>query len=1083
MQPLKKSGLIIRTLVAVSLLLQGSLSFADDTEIFLSRGAVNVKPNLFFILDDSLSMQWCLDWDWRYPQDANGNNRGKWNICRDGTYRNRWGELKEALNTLLSDKGVMKNVRFGMMWMNNRNGGYNKNNVGIPIDDIEKVRDKAINLIKNHKFPDALKTPIDRSLYDVARYFNGFDQNQHPTQKNFPGHSAKEAFKLNDAEDKKLPKPIEASCQPSHIMLLTDGDAWYDDIYPDTRELIGRDRGGNWRYWDKRARPCARQPGASSIYAEACVPELAEWLHTKDQSPLEGIQTVTTHVVALALNAVKDANPRKVSRRKVFLKNIAAAGGGNYYEADNGAELLKSFREILEQVADVNNATFVNPSAVASPTDTRVNDQVYYPLFRPTSNDRWPGNVKRYRFAAVDKMEGDQPVLENGKAVKEPAIVDANGKRAFNGSGDFAEDAQSFWSEETDGPNIAQGGAASKLPLPPQRKLYFSEGGDLALKKFSKAKVPDTLTANNVTQEQWKELFHYIRGEGDEFDEAAGNEGSDDNKTVVTDPKEGCVTKADGTKDCGGDAVIVEETGNKKRTLRNAIGDPLHSQPVAINYADGMQGLIFGTNEGFVHLLNRENGAEEFAFMPEALLKNIPKLHDNNRSTPAEPHPYGMDNTVTLWVEDKNNNNKVDTDETAYAYASMRRGGRNLYALDISDHKAPKLKWQIIGGSPGFEKLGQTWSQPVKTKILYNGQPTDVLIFGGGYDPAEDNLNETNSTYLNSVSMGNDIYIVDAISGAKLWSASTSGLDLGGRMKYSIPANISVVTNNEGLAEQIFAPDTGGQVWRFVINSDKKSNAFIKLGAENGVLARLSGEGSANARRFYHGAAVTSHNGGFAVTLGSGYRAHPLNTQSEDRFYALFAPAQGSETQPTLYESDLTDVPGVFSEKQQKGQEGITGAAQPVTAASPHGWYVKLQRKGEKVLSTPLVIRGEIFFNSYQPTLSDISCIMPLGSNYSYRLSLSNGSFLRAETLLNVNGIATTPLQLTIRLPIGDFVNGSRGSGSGDSDSGSGGVDNCFITGDGKGSFELCPSKDCNSNPNSSIKGCKTFWMDLTDSL
>jgi len=50
MQPSKLFTASARVTLTLVLLLQGALSFADDTEIFLSRGKSDVKPNVFFIL-------------------------------------------------------------------------------------------------------------------------------------------------------------------------------------------------------------------------------------------------------------------------------------------------------------------------------------------------------------------------------------------------------------------------------------------------------------------------------------------------------------------------------------------------------------------------------------------------------------------------------------------------------------------------------------------------------------------------------------------------------------------------------------------------------------------------------------------------------------------------------------------------------------------------------------------------------------------------------------------------------------------------------------------------------------------------
>ena len=52
---------------------------------------------------------------------------------------------------------------------------------------------------------------------------------------------------------------------------------------------------------------------------------------------------------------------------------------------------------------------------------------------------------------------------------------------------------------------------------------------------------------------------------------------------------------------------------------------------------------------------------------------------------------------------------------------------------------APKIKFVIQGGIAGtdYAELGETWSQAKPRKIMWNGTSKQVLIFGGGYDPAQ----------------------------------------------------------------------------------------------------------------------------------------------------------------------------------------------------------------------------------------------------------------------------------------------------------------------------------------------------------
>src|SRR5690606_30901866 len=137
--------------------------------------------------------------------------------------------------------------------------------------------------------------------------------------------------------------------------------------------------------------------------------------------------------------------------------------------------------------------------------------------------------------------------------------------------------------------------------------------------------------------------------------------------------------------------------------------------------------------------------------------------------------------------------NVIEAGEKVFLYFGMGRGGDFYYALDVTEPRAPKFVWKLDGTA--LPKLGQTWSTPTPTRIEIAGAAYDpdntghhVLVMGGGYEVDQDL--QTYSTD----SVGNALYIVDAYSGALLWSASNSGsvtqtyATAGRSMDYSIPA-------------------------------------------------------------------------------------------------------------------------------------------------------------------------------------------------------------------------------------------------------------------------------------------------------
>jgi type IV pilus assembly protein PilY1 len=147
------------------------------------------------------------------------------------------------------------------------------------------------------------------------------------------------------------------------------------------------------------------------------------------------------------------------------------------------------------------------------------------------------------------------------------------------------------------------------------------------------------------------------------------------------------------------------------------MGDPIHSQPVIVNYSATDSAVLVATNQGFLHSFDPETGEENFAITPKELLGN---LYDFYRDSSTFSHIYGLDGDMVLRT----------TATSKYLYVGMRRGGNNYYAFDITNKTSPSLMFKIEGGVGDFAKLGQTWSKPTFTKINVGGSVRSVLIFG-----------------------------------------------------------------------------------------------------------------------------------------------------------------------------------------------------------------------------------------------------------------------------------------------------------------------------------------------------------------
>ena len=623
-----------------------------------------------------------------------------------------------------------------------------------------------------------------------------------------------------------------------------------------------------------------------------------------------------------------------------WLADIATGGS---FTADSAEGLLDAFAAIVE-VAQSDSNSFVTPSVTVDQFSRLSHrEDTYLALFQPGGRTQWTGNLKRYSFS------GDPAVLR-----------DKNGKEALDSAnGTFHDTAHSYWSDTVDGAAVGSGGAANELDVATRKVYTYTGNANLnhytnAVHEDNEAKLAPLFGPTPVAL---AELLKWTRG------------------VDIKDEDE------DG---------LVDDT-------RHHMGDPLHSIPTVLNYggtsANPDSVVFVGTNEGYLHAINSDDGTELYSFIPPELLDKLGAFYQNHSNS---QRTYGLDGDITLWVDDKNNDGTLDpASERAYLYVGMRRGGNNYYALDVTNKNDPKFLWSIKGGTGEFPELGQSWSKPTLTKVKMDNKVKDVLVFGGGYDPLQDY-----STIKSADTVGRSLFIVDATDGSLLWTPDMDTQSDYSEMVYSIPSDPRLLdVDDDGLVDQIYIGDMGGQLWRFDLKNDTSNAADSVTG---GMIASLSGQGIANNRRFFYppDVAITAQNGEqyLSVSIGSGNRAHPLDESVDNRFYMIRqedifnAPAEygirdtkdnsyGPIEEADLYDATANDVDSADTEVSLNAQQALEGAA---------GWRLNLTEPGEKVLSSSITVENTILFATYIPAQENLAnpCAPSIGGGRAYVVSL-----------------------------------------------------------------------------------------------
>jgi type IV pilus assembly protein PilY1 len=872
--------------------------------------------------------------------------------------------------------------------------------------DVKAGRQNFYSLVKNLAY--GVYTPLSETYYEALLYFGGRVIDYGATSNPSISTGAKE-----NGLPTNYQTPITNVCQKNYIVYLTDGAPTYDHLSATRQSVLPGFPVGS----------CDAPPDDPTAYSsnldaftsaassdDNCLDELAGWAHTNDIATrtdipaFDGKQTVTTYTVGFGADVQSDAGAVQL------LQDTANAGGGKFYTATDAASLQLAFDKIVGDILAI-NSTFSSPAVSVNAYNRSTNlDDLYFTLFKPASGPHWNGNLKKFKLA-FDSSNN-------------PFIADANGVNAVDPTtGFFKDTSTSYWTQPADAPDGAdpsKGGAAGMLTLPspdgtPPRNVYTFTGtytnnnGVLS----PTGTTGDLTSSTNLLSATNSNITDTMLGGVASYPTVSyPHAGS----SVTVSYQTALLMWAEGYDIL--DTTPSNPPDNEAIEPRRIMGDPLHAQPALVQYGQIGSGstakpdlvAYVATNDGYLHAFNSLTGQEDFSFVPQELLPNLSKIFDNNASSGKS---YGLDGDVIPWIHDDNHDGaiKASDGDFVYLYFGQRRGGRNIYSMDVTDRTSPKLRWMIEGGVGDFAELGQTWSAPDVAKLKLGGVDREVLIFGAGYDTAQDS-----DTVRTADTVGRGIYIVDAITGQMLWRA---GPDSGAstqmlNMNYSIPGRIVALDmDGDGYIDRLYAGDMGGQLWRFDIKPSDTSTDLSTL-ITGGRIADLAVDSDTTAvRRFYYppDVGLIAEPGKppyLAVVAISGYRAHPLNTTVHDRAYMIRdtdvynKPANSDYAAKMVTEADLYDTTANLI-------GGGNGTTTPTTTqqqtaatslANAKGWYINLQQTdgswiGEKGLSEPLILNGNAIFTTYIPSAigqTATSCTPNAGTGAAYFVHVTDGT-------------------------------------------------------------------------------------------
>ena len=705
-----------------------------------------------------------------------------------------------------------------------------------------------------------------------------------------------------------------------------------------------------------------------------------------------------------------------------LLKSMARVSSGKYFDvSSSGTQIVDALLGIFSEIQAVNSVFASVSLPVSVNTQGTFLNQVFVGMFRPDSSSlpRWFGNLKQYKLGMSDG------VLK---------LQDADSTAAINPATGFVTAcARSFWtptaadnywafsprgscliagsenSNSPDGNIVEKGAQAFRLRTDSSRTMrtcspdFTTCASTSALSTFDTANGAITQALLGVANStERSDLINWVRGQDLKLDAAGLGEEDGDTNTAENRP--------------------------------SVHGDVVHSRPVAINHGtDAAPQVVvyYGGNDGALRAVNGNRtasigsfvaGSELWSFMPPEFYANLKRLYDNvvsisfpghtTSAFPTDPTPqpkaYGFDGPLVAFKDASN----------AWIYASMRRGGRALYAFDVSAPAAPTLKWKqgcaslVSDGdcSSGFSGIGQTWSSPRALKAAgYGGGTAPLLIMGGGYDNCED----ADPNSCSSSTKGNHVYVLDADTGALLKTFDT---------ERSVVADISVVPNSSGQAIYAYVADMGGNVYRITMGSAAPAAWSIIKIADLGCDTPASC--TAN-RKFMFAPDVLADSGGYVLLLGSGDREKPLTNYSVasgvvNHFFMLKdRPGDGA-----WLSAETTNCGGV-AVLCKASLLGVTSSSTPSTAdlGLKKGWYLGLSAT-EQVVTSAITVFGVVTFSTHQPAVATPGLCSNLGEARVYNINYLNAEGKNGQRyeLLAGGGLPPSPVAGMVTLDDGSLV-------------------------------------------------------------
>jgi len=397
------------------------------------------------------------------------------------------------------------------------------------------------------------------------------------------------------------------------------------------------------------------------------------------------------------------------------------------------------------------------------------------------------------------------------------------------------------------------------------------------------------------------------------------------------------------------------------------------------------------TNDKDVSVPTANAGKEVLAYVPSMVYGNLSQLTDS-KYTASGNHRYFVDSSPMVADVCTTSCTTSGAVWETLLVSGLGAGGKGFFALNVTN---PDVSAQNSADTPLFN-LGNAaniveweFKSEVDLGYTFNNSPTKLnnnqakqiaqfengrwgVVLGNGYNSI-DGKAVLYVLFVNGPTGTGGAWQAGGVDYVKIVADAPAGKDNG------LSAPVPFDADGDGLVDTVYAGDLKGNMWKFDL-----SNASAASWSSAG-LVYVAQDGSGNRQPIINAPEVTLHpTSGTMVLFGTGKFLETSDTSTTptpqvQTFYGIWDNGSTVGGRSALIPQTISTVAVA-----QANPLGLSPApadvnyrvvakgcgTSPTCPTSPQGWYADLPSTGERTTGSPKLVSGNVFFNTFIPSVS-----------------------------------------------------------------------------------------------------------------